>query len=130
MTNKNAYWGVSAVLVKHLSAMMGETFIEMDAKGRNSGLNEAAETNFVMALLYNKAGENWYPRLVLVQRDFLFSLMDKSEADFSFTLPPHAAELATLKTLAGIYNACEGNQLKMAEHGLVMANVSLPTEEN
>lgn len=124
------YWGVTAMLVKHLSALHGESFLEMAAKGKATGADESAETAFVMALVYQKATRNWFPRLLVVQKDFLLSLLERSEEDFCYQLPPHKQDLPTLQALALLYNACGGNQQRLADQGLVVATVSLPTEEN
>ncbi len=123
------YWGVAAMLVKHLSALHGETFLELAARGKAAGADEGAETDFVMALVYAKAARNWFPRLLVVQKDFLLSLPERCEDDFCYALAPHTRDLPTLQALARLYMACEGDQGRLAAAGLVVATVSLPTEE-
>ena len=127
--NPGAYWGVTAMLVKHLSALHGESFLEMAARAKQHGAEARAETEFVMALVYQKATRNWFPRLLVVQKDFLLSLPERGEEEFSFAFPPHRKDLATCQALAQLYRACEGDQRRLAEEGLVVATVNLPTEE-
>ena len=129
ITQPGVYWGVTAILVKHLSALHGETFLEMAAQGKAEGAPASAETEFVMALVYQKAVRNFFPRLLVVQKDFLLSLPERGEEEFTFAFPNHRQDLATCQALARLYRACEGDQLRLAKEGLVVATVLLPTEE-